>query len=61
VVWKLVAGGDAQPVQVELGITDHAFTVAARVRTGRLDPGDALVTRAIQAKATGPTGQGARR
>jgi len=61
IVWKLGAGNDAQPVEVELGITDHAFTAAARVRAGRLEEGDALVTRATQAKASGPMGQGARR
>jgi len=35
VVWKR-SGGDVEPVQIELGITDHAFTVATRMIVGRL-------------------------
>jgi HlyD family secretion protein len=61
VVWKLVDGSDEQPVELELGITDHAFTAATRVRAGKLKAGDALVTRSIQPKSNSPTGQGARR
>jgi HlyD family secretion protein len=57
VVWKRVNGG-VEPVQVELGITDHAFTAATRVVVGKLADGDELVTRAIQAKSSAP---GARR
>jgi len=57
VVWKR-SGGDIEPVQIELGITDHAFTAATRVVVGTLKEGDELVTRAIQAKSTAP---GARR
>jgi len=56
-VWKR-SGGDIEPVQIELGITDHAFTAATRVVVGTLKEGDELVTRAIQAKSTAP---GARR
>jgi HlyD family secretion protein len=55
VVWKRI-GGDVEPVQVELGITDHAFTAATRVLSGGLKEGDELVTRAIQAKSTAPGG-----
>jgi HlyD family secretion protein len=56
VVWKR-AGGDVEPVQVELGITDHAFTAATRVVVGRLREGDELVTRAIQEKSSAPGGR----
>jgi HlyD family secretion protein len=61
VVWKRGAGDDVQPVEVELGITDHAFTAATRVATGVLKAGDALVTRAIQSRSSAPPGQGTRR
>jgi HlyD family secretion protein len=62
IVWKRTSGGETEPVQVELGITDHAFTAATRVVVGELKEGDALVTRMIQSKSSAPTtGQGARR
>jgi HlyD family secretion protein len=60
VVWKRDGGG-VEPVQVALGITDHAFTAATRVVVGSLKEGDELVTRAIEAKSNAPTGQGPRR
>jgi HlyD family secretion protein len=55
VVWKR-SGDDVEPVQLELGITDHAFTAATRVLIGALKEGDELVTRSIQAKSTAPGG-----
>jgi HlyD family secretion protein len=61
VVWKHGDGDHVQPVEVELGITDHAFTAATRVLTGELKEGDALVTRAIPPKSSAPTGQAGRR
>jgi hypothetical protein len=60
VVWKR-GSGEPEPVEVVLGITDHAFTAATRIVVGRLAEGDPLVTRAIQARSGAPTGQGARR
>jgi HlyD family secretion protein len=61
VVWKLAGGNTPQPVQLALGITDHAFTVVTQVLKGELREGDAVITRSIQSKRTTPTGQGARR
>jgi hypothetical protein len=46
---------------VVYGITDHSFTAVTRVLVGTLSEGDELVTRALQAKSTAPTGQGGRR
>jgi HlyD family secretion protein len=60
VVWKR-SGGETEPVEVILGITDHAFTAATRVVVGELKEGDELVTRTIQTRSNAPTGQGARR
>jgi HlyD family secretion protein len=60
VVWKRTGGG-VEPVQVVYGITDHSFTAVTRVLVGTLSEGDELVTRALQAKSTAPTGQGGRR
>jgi glycine cleavage system H lipoate-binding protein len=59
-VWKR-SGGETEPVEVILGITDHAFTAATRVVVGELKEGDELVTRTIQTRSNAPTGQGARR
>jgi HlyD family secretion protein len=61
VVWKQHSGADPEPVEVVLGITDHAFTAVDRVAAGNLKEGDELVTRAIQARSGAPTGQGTRR
>ncbi len=61
VVWKFEGGNAIRPVQLALGITDHAFTAVTQVLKGELREGDQVVTRAIQAKHTTPTGQGGRR
>jgi HlyD family secretion protein len=57
VVWKRGSGGEVEPVQVELGTTDHAFTAATRMMVGKLVEGDELVTRAIQEKSSAPGGR----
>ncbi|HEV2104880.1 MAG TPA: efflux RND transporter periplasmic adaptor subunit, partial [Candidatus Eisenbacteria bacterium] len=57
VVWKL-AGGEPRPVEVELGITDHAFTAVTRVVSGALREGDELVTRAVAPRTGAPIGGG---
>jgi HlyD family secretion protein len=61
VVWKLAGGNAIKPVQLALGITDHAFTVVTKVVKGELREGDQLVTRSIVARRSSPTGQGQRR
>jgi HlyD family secretion protein len=61
VVWKPKPDGSIEPVQVALGITDHAYTEVTRVLHGALQPGDEVVTTAVAAKSQ-PTGpQGVRR
>jgi len=47
VVWKLQAGNAVAPVQLQLGITDHAFTEVTAVLNGTLHEGDAVVVRAV--------------
>ena len=50
VVWKLRQDNTMQPVQVSLGITDHAYTELVSVLKGELSDGDALVVRSIVPK-----------
>ncbi len=57
VVWKLTAGGDGmEPVQVSLGITDHAYTQVRGVLKGSLKEGDELVIRSVLTKPQAPGG-----
>ena len=56
VVWKALADGRLDPVQVSLGITDHSYTELTRVAHGELKPGDELVIRTIQTKSQVPGG-----
>ena len=56
IVWKLGLTNAIEPVQVRLGITDHAYTEIASVLKGTLGNGDAVVTAAISSKTT--TGPG---
>jgi len=44
VVWKMDSSKQLQPVQIQLGITDHTTTEVAQVMKGSLDPGDQVVT-----------------
>ncbi len=53
VVWKLGADNTLTPVQVSLGITDHAFTEILGVLKGELKENDALVIRSIAPKNSG--------
>jgi HlyD family secretion protein len=50
VVWKLGAGGALTPVEVSLGITDHAYTEVRGVAHGTLAPGDDVVTTTVDTK-----------
>lgn len=55
VVWKTRPDGTIEPVQVALGITDHAYTEVTQVLRGSLKPGDDVVTTAVTSKsASGP-------
>ena len=56
IVWKILADKSLQPVQIHVGLTDHAFTA---LTSGDIKPGDELVTGATTAKkdtkGPGPT------
>lgn len=58
VVWKLDRDGNIEPVQVALGITDHAYTEVTAVQHGTLRPGDQVVTTAVVSKSGSPTAGG---
>jgi HlyD family secretion protein len=51
VVWKLHGSASLEPVEVRLGITDHAYTQVVRTLKGTLQPDDDLVTAALGAKS----------
>jgi HlyD family secretion protein len=61
VVWKLEGGNTILPVEIALGITDHAFTAVPAVLKGELKEGDDVVTRSVLANSSSPAGQGIRR
>ena len=55
VVWKTRPDGTIEPVQLALGITDHAYTEVTQLIRGSLKPGDEVVTTAVTSKsASGP-------
>ena len=56
VVWKLKPDSTMEPVQVSLGITDHAFTEVRAVLKGDVAVGDNLIIRSIAAKSQAPGG-----
>jgi HlyD family secretion protein len=57
VVWKKHGDNTLEPVQVALGITDHAYTEVTAVLRGTLQPGDEVVTTAVTSKGSGgPSG-----
>lgn len=60
VVWKRRPDGGMEPVRVALGITDHTFTEVKAVLSGRLSPGDDVVTSSIPEKGA-PGTPGVRR
>ena len=53
VVWKKHGDGTLEPVQITLGITDHAYTEVTQVLRGSLKAGDEVVTTAVTSKASG--------
>ncbi len=54
VVWKLRADNTMEPVEVSLGITDHAFTEVGAVLKGNLKESDNVVVRSISTKPAAP-------
>jgi HlyD family secretion protein len=51
VVWKLLPDRTIVPVEISLGLTDHAFTEVSAVLAGAIKPGDQVVTGALVSKA----------
>ncbi len=61
-VWKHGADGTLEPVQIALGITDHAFTEVRTVVKGSLAIGDEVITGSLTRGAVGaPTAPTVRR
>ncbi|HEX6808584.1 MAG TPA: efflux RND transporter periplasmic adaptor subunit [Gemmatimonadaceae bacterium] len=56
VLWKRLADGSIAPVEVALGITDHAVTEVTAVLTGSLAPNDVVITGSLSAGAPAPAG-----
>jgi HlyD family secretion protein len=56
VVWKLHADGTIEPIEIALGITDHAYTEVTKVFVGALKPGDDVVTTSVSSKSGPPGG-----
>jgi HlyD family secretion protein len=54
VVWKLHPDNSMEPVEVSLGITDHAFTEIGGVVKGDLKEFDNVVVRSISSKPAAP-------
>jgi HlyD family secretion protein len=61
VVWKLLADGSIEPVEIALGITDHTYTEVSKIIRGDVKPGDDVVTTAMTSKSPPPGAQGIRR
>lgn len=61
VVWKLLSDRTVAPVQISLGLTDHAFTEVKSVLRGALQPGDEVVTGSLASKSQPPGAPGIRR
>jgi HlyD family secretion protein len=61
VVWKLLGDGSIEPVEVALGITDHAYTELTKLLKGDVKAGDEVVTSSIASKSSAPGVQGIRR
>jgi len=54
VVWKLHTNNTTEPVEVSLGITDHAFTEVRAVLKGTLKESDNVIVRSISSKPAAP-------
>jgi HlyD family secretion protein len=60
VVWKLRPNRTVEPVEISLGITDHAFTEVTAVVKGSLRPGDEVVTASVMSRTALPGARGFR-
>ena len=53
IVWKRTPSGDVEPVQLALGITDHAYTEVVSVIKGTLKLGDDIITGSVAQGSSG--------
>jgi HlyD family secretion protein len=53
VVWKLHHDRTIEPVEILLGITDHAYTEVVAVTHGSLEAGDEVVTASLSSRGSG--------
>jgi len=58
IVWKLHADGTIEPVNVTLGITDHAYTEVTALLHGELQPGTELVIGSMAGRTAPRPGTG---
>jgi HlyD family secretion protein len=56
VVWKLHPDDSIEPVQIVVGITDHAYTAVLETVTGELKDGDQVITGSLGTKSQAPGG-----
>ena len=56
VIWKRHADNTMEPVNVSLGITDHAYTEITAVLRGQLKEGDEVIIRSITPNTPAPGG-----
>jgi HlyD family secretion protein len=54
VVWKLHPDNTMEPVNVSIGITDHAYTEVTALLKGQLTAGDDVIIRSIMSKSAAP-------
>jgi HlyD family secretion protein len=53
VVWKVRANKSLEPIAIETGITDHAYTEVVALAKGDLQVGDNIVTASVDSRAQG--------
>jgi HlyD family secretion protein len=56
VVWRLHSDNTIEPIEVSLGITDHAYTEFTAVLNGQLKEGDNVIIRSVAPTSTAPGG-----
>jgi len=56
VVWRLQPDNTIEPIEVSLGITDHAYTEFTAVLNGQLKEGDKVIIRSVAPTSTAPGG-----
>jgi HlyD family secretion protein len=59
VVWKLHADASIEPIQIVLGITDHAYTAVIHTVRGELKEGDQVITGSLTVKGSPAGGSSA--